>query len=68
MDEFQKDIIERLMRLETKVDEVFCDRLRKVESWIEGRKVTLRQVTGICVIIFGLFEGLNILARAKGWW
>lgn len=68
MDEFQKEVIERLRHLETLVESGICARLLKIETWIENRRMTMGKVVGISAIIFGVFKITDIIGHAAGWW
>lgn len=68
MNDFEKEVIKRLTRLEIKIDNGMGARLVQVEKWIAGRKVTLAKVAGVCAITFLAFEVLEIVGRTRGWW
>ena len=68
MDEFQKEVIDRLARLEVKIDNGMGERLLQVEKWIGSRRMSLGKVVGICGAIFGAFKVADLLGHAAGWW
>lgn len=68
MNDFEKEVIKRLTRLEIKIDNGMGARLEKIETWIDGRKITLAKVAGVCAVIFLAFEVLEIVGRTQGWW
>jgi len=65
---FEQEVIERLTRVETKIDNGIARRLDTIEAWIGRRRVSLPMLVSVAAITVAVATGVNILARAVGWW
>ena len=65
---FEQEVIERLTRVETKIDNGIARRLDTIEAWIGRRRVSLPMLVSVAAITVALATGVNILAAAVGWW
>jgi len=65
---FEQEVIERLTRVETKIDDGVTRRLDIIEEWIGKRRVTLPMVVSGAALAVAVATGVNIIARAVGWW
>jgi len=65
---FEQEVIERLTRVETKIDNGIARRLDTIEAWIGRRRVSLPMLVSVAAIVVAVATGVNILASAAGWW
>jgi len=65
---FEQEVIERLTRVETKIDNGIARRLDTIEAWIGRRRVSLPMLVSVAAIVVAVATGVNILASAVGWW
>ena len=66
--DFEREVIERLTRLETKIDNGISRRLTILEGWIEKRRVSLPMMVSVAALTGAIVAVINAVARAAGWW
>ena len=65
---FEHEVIERLTRLETKIDNGITRRLDTLEHWVEKRRVSLPMMVSVAALTGAVVAVINAVARATGWW